>query len=248
MLDKAIEVIVPLAAVGVISMSIIQTLKSIFPLKQQFYKKQLVRHFEGDLSTLRLLLSPSSNEDKNETLQNDEALKAICEQDNKPLFNQLKELAEPALDFPTSQPYSNLYTKLFGRLPGTEDALKTWKDYVISINKPQQTEMGSSPDATRSAQAARDLLHTRFTQDILALQRRVNREWRQGNQVASVVISFVLLIVFYPPNGQHIFTVDSGIHWIKYFSFIFIGSVLAPFAKDLMVSLVSAKNIKNSKI
>ncbi len=259
-LEHLLEFVVPLASAGVVSMALVQTLKAVLPIQRRFQQGMLQRLLlRGELGRewLKSCVGRIRREDAPPaggvpparqpawTWNDREA--GFYGQECKDLFEKLRVSGEMAIDFATTDSHKIFYMLLIKELGLTHEETDPWTDFIgarfRAEGAPQESESeGNSSEAERirSAQASKALIQSTLLQHLGGIQLELQTRWTQGNQLVAVIISALLLAWLSPFSTKEAFASQAN-SCILNVAYCLLGGVIAPFAKDLVTALVSAK-------
>jgi hypothetical protein len=216
--DDILKYALVIAAVGTISMALVDVIKGLFRIKGYFLR-QMTRSWIIDRDARNDLIYLASGQNESSTPL------VWWDQPSQKVFDQFRAAAEIAVDFPND--YSSLYKFL---TDGVNDSV-TWK------NTADNFRLGSVETNPTSASRLADLhaqLSRMVSKKLDTLQ--VMFEWYsvKMSQVAAFLVSLILLLVLFLRGNAGFFeALCVGI----------LAGCLAPFAKDL-VSRVSEVQIR----
>ena len=214
----ALAYAVALAAVGALSMALIELVKGVFRIRRHFNRDQVSRWFSKDSDeALKQMHSLAAGDPKDTA--------SLYDQPVEKVMGQVQSAANLALENPDK--YYEFFSFLVEAdkdLPGTDTA--DWKDFHKSPTK---------EDAPKAA-AARARLGNLVERRLDAFQTRTQYRWALGNQIAGIVIGFAVLL--YALNEIEI---SEEMSRLQVLVMALLGGVLAPFAKDVVTRLSAVK-------
>ena len=136
------------------------------------------------------------------------------------MAGQINAAAQIALAYPTT--YQSIVNAL------GQNALPI---DLTTVTAGQQA--ASSPQAYTEA---RNRVSNMIQRNLDALQIRINGYWTRGLQIAAVVVSIALILIFAAPSAA------TGDDYFKVVVFAIFGGMVAPVAKDTLGSLKTVKD------
>ncbi|TAL17856.1 hypothetical protein EPN96_03625 [bacterium] len=232
--EQLTKMAMAMAAVGVLSMALIQTAKDILPLRRIFQTWK-VREWLGNETgpyRLELELFRSNATQSKDSLRGDNFLK-IAEKDLlklstagdpmalyslpiEQLCGQLNAAAQVVLDYPWE------YPELLGCLSTharIDDMRLLWRQPSPDNPKPTQEQVDARTRVAHQVQRSID-----------GLQIAASSQWQYGLQVSSFVISFLICYI-------GILSVNGNNNLATAVVFGLAGGFFAPVARDLLASL-----------
>ena len=230
-----------LAAVGTVTMALLELLKSLFDARMRFHRWRIKKWAAaGALAQLELLATGAA--------PRREAVRALhgfltgemqradvmYDQPTDKMMGQIQAAANVALDFP--QRYADLYRFLAVPLgdKGDKDAAADadrWLEYAEAIAKgsPQPD------DKARAATQARARIGNIVARKLDAFQNETQYLWADLNQRVAVISAAAFLAYLLWSA-----TVDPGAgDVVRVVTLSFLGGLVAPFAKDVVSALSS---------
>ena len=237
-----LEIAVPLAAVGTISMALLELLKSVFRARAIFIRRRLLL-WAGDEAGLHVLVRAACGEAMPDY--------TFYMQNSEDLFAQIQAGAAAAIEFPDE--YPSFYAALTANVAA--DAA-FWRDHqreVRTVPSRDDEDRAERLEQARLAVEARQRVIHYVTRRLENLQTRTSLRWARVNQLASVVLGAVLLW----------FVSESLlIEWSKHFGTVrlpqlglpdavqqyltrglisVLGGLVAPFSKDVVNALTGLR-------
>lgn len=222
--DIIFDYAIIIAAVGTLSMALVDAFKSLFRLRGLYLKwriRRWINKYDQNHSDLAFdeLLSLAAG-DKNCPFD-------WWDQPEEKVFSRIHAAAETALDFPTSYPH--IYQCITRYLTHHEK----WADHAIAW------QSGNSQSVDRSEidelAALRVRLGSAVTRRIEALQMQVQWYWTKFNQIGAFIISIAIFAIYSSQDSNIGVPIGIGTGALA--------GLLAPFAKDL-VSRISGARIR----
>lgn len=222
-----------LAAVGTLTMALLELLKSVADARMRFNSWRIRKWLPADaLDELQLLATGSAEPRKprraiqgfvtGEILRTD----VLYDQPVEKMMGQIQAAANMALDFPHL--YSELYQFLANPLAASEqsDDAKQWLAYAQAVAENTQ----QSGDVARAATQARARIGNIVARKLDAFQTETQYLWAEYNQRAAVVcagafLCYLLVGVVHMENT------------LKVIALSVFGGLVAPFAKDVVSAL-----------
>ena len=228
-----------LAAVGTITMALLELLKAAFRVRLFFHRRMLRRWLGGTIDheqgtgarlneLLQLAIGGAENAD------------ALYDQPTSKMLGQIQAAANVALDFPSV--YSNLYNFLTAGSASKNnisDSAK-WKAFSEKISEPIPRE-GAAREAfeqeSRESAQARARLGNLVTRKLDAFQTRVEYRWARINQISAIVFgSAIFYFALINTKGLGL-----GTPYFTLFALSILAGLFAPFAKDVVVALTGLR-------
>lgn len=233
------------AAVGTITMALIELFKSVFDLRLKYNRNQLEKWMPDNLypGARMELLSLATGAMQTPTLGRGfkefligeiEASDVIFDQPAEKMLGQLQAAVNVAMDFP--QIYTSVYRFLTNLPVGQEPQgdPKVWLDFARDVASGQKVD----ENRARAATQARARLGNFVARKLDAFQNRTQYLWAELNQRAAFVVGTIFLIfVFWPKEGF------PSADFLRAMILALFGGLVAPFAKDV-VSALSGLTVK----
>lgn len=255
MLDYAIL----LAAIGTITMAIIELYKSVRNSRLHFHKKRtwLWLHADNDSTAYSEMLSLATGHPIKDTFVTPQTVgfarsaigevhfsDVIFDQPTDKMMGQMQAAVNIVLDFP------NRYPALYAFLTGSESARILHEDaqlWLTYCNKVSTGVVANGIGAEENKQLGRDAAQARarlanlVARKLDGFQNETQYLWAEYNQRASVVIGTVFLLYVLTHFEATYSGKPLGIGAILLLSVF--GGMISPFAKDI-VSALSGLNAK----
>jgi hypothetical protein len=228
-----------LAAVGTITMALLELIKAAFRIRLFFHRLMLRRWLAGTAmdeqsaaarldELLQLAIGGAANAD------------ALYDQPTSKMLGQIQAAANVALDFPSV--YSNLYDFLTvgsASKNNVSDSAK-WKAFSEKISAAIPRE-GHAREAfeqeSRESAQARARLGNLVTRKLDAFQTRVEYKWARINQIFAVVLgSAIFFFTLVNTKGLSL-----GTPYFTLLALSVLAGLFAPFAKDVVVALTGLR-------
>lgn len=220
---------VTVAAVGTLSMALLEAIKGIGDLRHWFHVWKLRQWICQDAAYEDLLFLAIGDRARTD---------ALCAQPLEKMMGQIQAAANVALDFPGENKalYTFLTTSDISRLDAVtakpvDRANKDREQWALVAQARRNmvaTEVAPTTGEMQAAQA-RIRLANLISRKLDAFQLRTQYYWERANQLGSIFIS-VLIIWYALGLGTEDFTLRS-------LAFGVIAGLVSPFAKDLATSL-----------
>lgn len=208
-----------LAAIGTITMAMIELVKNVAKLRMRFNRWR-VRKWTGAEVGARLeeLCIGSARPT--------EGPGVLYDQPTEKMMGQLQAAANLALDFPYR--YEKLYRFLSGSAELSGDA-KLWYDYAKAV-----AEGSAKEDQARAAAQARARLGALVARSLDSFQNGTQYLWASLNQRVAVLSAgaFIFWLLFVMPD-----TKELRFDFFRALVLAFFGGLVAPFAKDVVSAL-----------
>lgn len=234
-----------LAAVGTISMALIELVKSVLDLRLAYNRGRLEKWSAGNASAgiqLQELATGNPVTPDGRTLisritgevrRND----VLFDQPAEKMLGQIQAAANVVMDFPYL--YDDAYRLLTDATPKgplTGDQ-KLWFEFAKAA-----AEGAKIPDKTaRAATQARARLANAVSRKLDAFQNETQYYWAELNQRTAFVVGMVFLLYFLWPREA----ANDALPYLRAIVLAFFGGLVAPFAKDL-VSALSGLTVKRA--
>ena len=248
--EAALSYAVLLAAIGTITMAVIELYKSVRNSRLHFHKKRtrLWLRADEDPTAYSEMLSLATGHPLKETFTRTQTVgfaklatgevhssDVIFDQPTDKMMGQLQAAVNIVLDFPRK------YKALFAFLTGSESAnmlqddAQLWMEYCSKSSAGASTsESGKEEDKllAREAAQARARLANLVARKLDGFQNETQYLWAEYNQRASVAIGTAFLLYVLPQ-------VDSAKHlgWLGIVILSVCGGMVSPFAKDIVTAL-----------
>ena len=231
--ENILNYAVLLAAVGTVTMALIELLKSVFDLRMR-YNRWRVRKWVGAdaLAELEAMCigsaRPAGERSVIGVLVGEiEFSGVLYDQPTEKMMSQLQAAANLALDFPGR--YEKLYRFLTGGTAQLGDDAKRWYDYAKKV-----AEGKAGDDDARPATQARARLGLLVTRSLDSFQNETQYLWAELNQRAAVISAgvFIFWLLFIMPQ-----TPEWKFDLLRALVLAFAGGLVAPFAKDVVSAL-----------
>lgn len=239
--ENALAYAVLLAAVGTVTMALIELLKSVFDVRKHFNRWR-IQKWVKDVDARRQLLELAIGTTKPGAERRNvfwvllgevRSMDVLYDQPAEKMMGQVQAVTNLALDFPYR--YTALYRFLTGSSNELEGDAKAWHDYAKAVAN------GSAKDEdARPATQARARIGSLVTRSLDAFQNDTQYLWAEVNQRVAVLAAggFLFWILFVLPEGPL-----QPSDYVRALCLAFFGGLLAPFAKDVVSALsgLSAK-------
>lgn len=217
-----------MAAVGALSMAIIQAVKDVFSLRKRYQRWKLNHWLEAKADKLGECGKPrpdvtKAKEDliRNATAGDEDAFYDLpIEQ----LCGQMNAAVQTVLDFPEK------HQDLLRCLAAKADS----EDIDLLLTQPQAAKAGQ-PKSQELVNARTRVIH-QVQRAIDGFQIAASYRWKWSLQVAAIVLSFCLIIIGFwklLPN----YDINLGDSWPFVIVAALLGGVLAPVARDLIAAI-----------
>lgn len=220
--DIICDYAVIIAAIGTLSMALVDAFKSVFRLRGLYLKWKIgkwINEYDRNHTDLAFdeLLSLAAG-DKNCSFD-------WWDQPEEKVFSRLQAAAETALDFPESYPH------LYARITIGLTNHKSWETDAKVWHSGSSQAIDRSEFDELSARRVR--LGSAVTRRIEALQMQVEWYWTKFNQLGAFIVSITIFAIysFKYSNADVPIGIGSGI----------LAGLLAPFAKDLVTRISGAR-------
>ncbi len=238
-LAKAIETVsthildyaLVLAAVGTITMALIELVKAVLHARLFFHRVMITRWIGDDGAVRDELLQLAVAGAKNAA--------ALYDQASEKMMGQIQAAANVALDFPA------VYPRLYGFLTagsaqaGMDTDQEKWRRFAARMTQgiPAEATARAQFEAdSRESTQARARLGNLVTRRLDALQTRLEYRWARLNQLTGLVAGTVLLWATLPATGD-----GKPIGWETRLTIAVFGGLVAPFAKDVVTALTGLR-------
>lgn len=242
-------IIVPLAAVATIAMAIVQAVKSAFWIRARVHRRRLCS-WVGDSQLSALLRVATGGESHlGASIGFSTPAWAFLNQEGEVLFRKLKAGIDIVLEFPVKKEHKDLYDYLTQAVK--EDA-QYWKEHsedALNIPERDDKQRAAKLDVARKAAEARQRVTTFVHHRIDTLQAHTEEQWVWWNQICAVSLSVVIL--WWLSGGlidQWAEKFTNLKAFVDYYTKLpvrlavsVLGSLVAPFAKDVMSTLTGLR-------
>lgn len=225
-----------LAAIGTLSMALIELLKGVFALRRHFHHYQF-NHWIHDEETRRELLVLATGGEKYADV--------MFEQPTERMMGQIQAAANLSLEYPDR--YNGVY-RFFSSpdlaLPTAADEIsdsKLWAEFATRTAKegvPAEIRPQQETEA-RAAQQARVRLGNLIARRLDTFQNRTQYLWSRYNQAASIIVGAGFTMYALASSKS----VESKTDLVALILYSLAAGMLAPFAKDV-VSAISGLRAK----
>lgn len=223
-----------LAAVGTVTMALIELLKSVFDIRLNFHQWRVKKWIGDSAAHDELLLVASGGmvemiaQTGLTTFATGETplADAIYDQPTEKMLGQFQAAVNLIMDFPNL--YPKAYEFIASPLPGhgTSGDMELWREVAGKLAAGEAV-----PDErSRAATQARARINTIVARRLDGFQNATQYLWAELNQRASFLLGAVLIILLSGPSP--------GLHAVL---FAVIGGLVAPFAKDVVSALSGLK-------
>lgn len=231
--DSATPFLGTMAAVGVLSMALIQTVKDIFPLRKWFHRWKLKRWLDMKADVVKATCHerPHVDQAMEDIIRLATAgdSDAFYELDIEQLCGQMNAAAQAVLDYPERHP------DLLKCMAAMADA-----DDIEELLKPSSPQTANQPKSQNQVDARARVIH-QVQRAIDGFQISAGYRWKWLLQGASFLVSFVITVVavqMWHSRAIVDSTVKSEeISWAGVFFIGLAAGFLAPVARDLLASL-----------
>jgi hypothetical protein len=227
---RILDYAILLAAVGTVTMALVELLKGLFFLRRLFHRYMLDRWLAAAPDPVRagaeLTILAAGGQDNSGIL---------CDQPTARMMGQVQAAANVALDFP------DRYPALFGFLASAPSAhvkaaasdAETWQAFSVRHLAARARKTAGEETATRAAAQARARLGNLVTRKLDALQTAIEYWWARLNQLAAVSGGTLLL--------AYLLSKQAALTGAQVFVLALIGGLMAPFAKDVVSALTGLR-------
>ena len=209
-----------LAAVGTITMALIELVKNVASLRMRFNRWRVRKWAGGSaLGELEALCVGSARLEKGSSV--------LYDQPTEKMMGQLQAAANLALDFPYR--YQALYRFLTGSGSELSGDAKLWYDYAEAV-----VEGRARDEDARPAAQARARLGALVARSLDSFQNGTQYLWASLNQRVAVVAAgaFIFWLLFVMPDTKEV-----KFDLFRALVLAFFGGLVAPFAKDVVSAL-----------
>lgn len=222
-----------LAAIGTVTMALIELLKSVFDVRMR-YNRWRIRKWAGTdvVAELEGMCVGSAKPQGAPSLLGRVAGEiefsgVLYDQPAEKMMGQLQAAANLALDFPYR--YDRLYRFLTGTRAELAGDAKLWHDYAKAVAEGKARE-----EDARLATQARARLGMLVTRSLDSFQNETQYLWAELNQRIAVVsaAAFIFWLLFVMPD-----TKEWKFDLVRAVILAFVGGLVAPFAKDVVSAL-----------
>ncbi len=238
-MERMLELLIPAASAGVVSMALLQTLKSVVPVKRWYHEQFLKRRLFANPALGQAWLSASVGASEDAT-----RFEYFYAQDAEVLFEKLQTSADHALDFATSPAFEPLFEGLCVQLQIPTTARDQWVSYLDGKREDTAQSLIDNAERLRKAQSAKLLIQTLVRQYLAGLHLKLDSLWTKFNQLLAILLSAALLYNLAPLETLLGASHGAGIVVI----YCFFGGVIAPFAKDLLAAFVDSRFERPGKV
>lgn len=218
-----------LAAIGTITMALIELVKALLSWRQRFHRRRITRwlHTAPDpqAAHMQLLLLAAGGAENADVLY---------DQPTGKLMGQIQAAANVALDFPTR--YRAFYDFLTATPQAREGAQdqRLWREFSEARMSERRRATRADDTQARSAAQARARLGNLVARKLDALQNKIEYDWARYNQASSVISGGILL-------GAILLHEKPLMHPGMMMLLSLTGGMVAPFAKDVVTSLTGLR-------
>jgi len=236
--NKTLDYALLLAAIGTLSMAVIEVIKGLFKLRCAFHRRELTGWMPDDDCRRELLVLSAGGEQYADVL---------LDQPIEKMMGQIQAAANLALEYPDR--YRRMYDfftnedmkmSLASFREDESDNVK-WANYAARIAKDGvriDANQRMAPDKTdREAQQARVRLGNLIARRLDMFQNRTQYRWARYNQAASIIIGIALTAYAL----SRITIIESGNDAFALACLSFLAGMLAPFAKDVVSAIAGIR-------
>lgn len=234
--DSILKYALVLAAVGTISMALLELFKSLFLVRahyhQLMFRKWIGKDHSDVLSEFFLLATGERSRTRYSFWR------AIFDQPSEKMLGQIQAAANVALDYPKN--YPKFYSLLTRGLEEPQasapeqpsDSVK-WMNYASEPpEKESQEPEGARHQRSREASQARARLSNAVARKLDAFQTNLEYWWARLNQTAAIILGAA---IFWYAIHQ-----SKDVHQIDTLTLMvasLLGGLVSPFAKDVVSAL-----------
>ena len=225
-----------LAAVGTVTMALIELVKAVTRGRLFFHRRMVGRWIGGDQSAMDQLLILAVGDSASAS--------ALYDQPSEKMLGQIQAAANVALDFPTVYP---AFYKLLTAGSATVDTMRDGERWEKFAPRMARGIPGEGPareqfeTESRQSTQARARLGNLVTRRLDAFQASIDYRWARMNQILAVVGGAALLLYVLPVDlkdgSDKVRHVPLGARLLM----ALIGGLVAPFAKDVVNALSGLK-------
>ncbi len=232
--DNALEYALLLAAIGTISMALIEVVKGVFSLRKKFHRRR-VAAWVGDADCLNELLLLAAG--------SPQSAYVLYGQPTERMMGQIQAAANLALDFPdqyqrvyaffTGFPKDAFVAALAEGEAGANDG-DVWKKFAVRAAREGEMDI---KDQSRAAHQARARLGNLVARRLDIFQNQTQHQWAWYNQIAAFVIGAGITAYAIGSHSE----IKQSLDVLAIIGLSLLAGVLAPFAKDVVSSISSVK-------
>ena len=213
-----------LAAIATLSMALLELVKALISARRR-YHEHAVGKWIAD--------SPSAADARRQLLLlaagGAEGAAALYNQATEKMMGQIQAAMTLALDFPHRYPALYAFATAAAEPTAQTHPAESWKALCERIEKEGPIQEPSAAD--RAATQSRSLLEQLVARKLDSFQITTEFRWARINQALSIFIAVGLLLWMLPGEGLT----------FSRFALAVAGSLLAPFAKDVVSALSGIK-------
>jgi hypothetical protein len=225
--NRILDYALLLAAIGTISMALIELIKAVTRGRLIFHRLMVTRWVGGNAQVLNELLALAIGGSENAN--------AFYDQPTAKMLGQLQAASNVALDFPTVYPALYSFLSAGSASVGQTTDEARWRSFAPRIAQGVPTDPAAKAQFeadSRESTQARARLGNLVTRRLDAFQTRAEYRWARLNQTLAVIVG-VLLSYYVLSTTQSVQNINSA----TLVAVSLLGGLVAPFAKDIVTAL-----------
>lgn len=225
--NRILDYALLLAAIGTISMALIELIKAVTRGRLIFHRLMVTRWVGSNTQVLDELLALAIGGSENAN--------ALYDQPTGKMLGQLQAATNIALDFPTVYPALYSFLSAGSASVGQTTDEARWRSFAPKIAQgvpADPTAKAQFEADSRESTQARARLGNLVTRRLDAFQTRVEYRWARLNQTLAVIVG-VLLSYYVLSTTQSVQNINSA----TLVAVSLLGGLVAPFAKDVVTAL-----------